>query len=50
MWKLANIKENFDYDIYIGDKHNLFIEVSDGKEEGWAYPFTKNSFSKTDNA
>lgn len=47
---LETIKENFDCDIYIGDKDNLFIEVSDGKEEGWVYPFTKNSFSRSDNA
>lgn len=43
---LENIKEEFDCDIYVGDKDTLYAEVSDAKEPGWAYPVIQPFLSR----
>lgn len=45
--ELESIKDRFDCDIYVGDQNKLYVEVSEGKEPGWAFPIIKPFLSRS---
>ena len=45
--ELETIKERYDCDIYVGDQNKLNVEVSEGKEPGWAYPVVRPFLSRS---